>query len=929
MRMNTNTIWEILEIEPTTDRKIIKKAYALCAKKYHPEENPEGFERLKEAYEYALQYASGKKVPQQEVFSDETKTELSHQAQIETDEVDELSAEPSLTAELSGEPSLADLLFQREEQQLQEQLEQGAIKILLSILADADRCEDDKIWAEYFLSEEFLAEQFTERFLQSLNYYLSRNFDDEKSGITQAFLMELIIAYGLEPNVSGYIAEPGSGYGFQLIANIWNMQTEEWRMCNGVQFILRDENMVRLRAHRLYIELWELYAQEKIQVQNRMEWFKLLIAGKHDYLYEQNNHTFHEAACSEVILKLYAFLFKTVKPSVEIAEIFYHEYNLRGCEKVWYGAAYKTLKEVILDMYPDIEVRLYGEEVIEEAIRTWIFGLTDLQKKYQKQCADGERFEMESQKILETSQQLLEKPAWKYYAHTPKMIQMLKNSISVKCCPHRISETLLEYYTQVQFSANIDAKKLCMKLTKAVIDYRKNAGQLQSDFWEYFFMYGFGPRNIPMPKECELSFDDVYDVDNLLTYIKKDRLYLPEYIAEVYQSQMAWKKQFVHYDEKTGRILQPVTQTYFYGEQNCLQVEYHMHYINYTLNGELMRPSAIPFAIFQHMIQETESVEAFFALLAITRILPEERQQAKAFVLKWLARTPLLPATFETIADCIVEDNCKDMDTEQFFVMEQEELCLIAKYKSAGLQMFRYTTTGLVPMDFRNRINWSEVSITEILEGHLRPVKRKIAGFDVEGKSTEEKTHKIVEGFFLHEKTRLKERWTEKSLTNTYVVLQRKSSEYLEKSVVLCYSTFQDGFHLKYYSLNLDESLGRSMEKLQNRAEKLRVRDFKIERFLYEEAEGNIPHPVGRDADGNWYSATPFKSSIKTASMEELIGKLYNMENVSTIDVYEGRLSVSRLNKRLEYCFTEEDYAEYQNQTEDMPESKVCYFTFF
>lgn len=50
-------IWEILHIEATTDKRAIKKAYALCSKTIHPEEKPEEFKQLYEAYQMALQYA--------------------------------------------------------------------------------------------------------------------------------------------------------------------------------------------------------------------------------------------------------------------------------------------------------------------------------------------------------------------------------------------------------------------------------------------------------------------------------------------------------------------------------------------------------------------------------------------------------------------------------------------------------------------------------------------------------------------------------------------------------------------------------------------------------------------------------------------------------------------------------------------------------
>lgn len=54
------TIWEWLEIEETRDQAAIKRAYALQAKKYHPEDSPEEAQQLRAAYKQALAFAGGK-----------------------------------------------------------------------------------------------------------------------------------------------------------------------------------------------------------------------------------------------------------------------------------------------------------------------------------------------------------------------------------------------------------------------------------------------------------------------------------------------------------------------------------------------------------------------------------------------------------------------------------------------------------------------------------------------------------------------------------------------------------------------------------------------------------------------------------------------------------------------------------------------------
>ncbi|MNZ50203.1 DnaJ domain protein [compost metagenome] len=51
------SIWSILGIDPTSDASQIKKAYANMLKKYHPEDDPEGYQNLREAFNEAIRRA--------------------------------------------------------------------------------------------------------------------------------------------------------------------------------------------------------------------------------------------------------------------------------------------------------------------------------------------------------------------------------------------------------------------------------------------------------------------------------------------------------------------------------------------------------------------------------------------------------------------------------------------------------------------------------------------------------------------------------------------------------------------------------------------------------------------------------------------------------------------------------------------------------
>ena len=54
--MNLDKAFKILEIEPTDDKKKIKIAYSKMLKEYHPEEFPEMFIKIREAYQTALEF---------------------------------------------------------------------------------------------------------------------------------------------------------------------------------------------------------------------------------------------------------------------------------------------------------------------------------------------------------------------------------------------------------------------------------------------------------------------------------------------------------------------------------------------------------------------------------------------------------------------------------------------------------------------------------------------------------------------------------------------------------------------------------------------------------------------------------------------------------------------------------------------------------
>lgn len=127
----------MLEIRPTVDQKIIKLAYAKKLHRHHPEDDPEGFKRLRKAYEEALKTSKTFEVSEKikeavDQFSskssaDESETQTNHSDTMEKTE------ESSSTQQ---KEMLIDV----------QKVAESIMEQVAAIYADFNKRQDPKLW---------------------------------------------------------------------------------------------------------------------------------------------------------------------------------------------------------------------------------------------------------------------------------------------------------------------------------------------------------------------------------------------------------------------------------------------------------------------------------------------------------------------------------------------------------------------------------------------------------------------------------------------------------------------------------------------------------------------------------------------------------------------------------------------------------------
>lgn len=228
MLAGSSNPYDILGIGRDADKKTIKKAYAELVKQYHPEEHPEEWKRIHDAYEQAMEQVSAKKqkvsvpVPQESSVQEENLTNT-----VKTLEPKEAPNTPTETPEVQAQPQMQSLSAEQQDkledifgdvekvvhEQLEEQQKSDQKKIdrelqTIRQLTKKKRLRFPDEWMNFFSRRNLLPIISQRDFLMGMGDCLTSKMIDDEVYVYLRAQIERIADYLKRNNVN--LTEPDS-----------------------------------------------------------------------------------------------------------------------------------------------------------------------------------------------------------------------------------------------------------------------------------------------------------------------------------------------------------------------------------------------------------------------------------------------------------------------------------------------------------------------------------------------------------------------------------------------------------------------------------------------------------------------------------------------------------------------------------------------
>ena len=598
-----DAIWTALGLEPTKDVSAIKRAYAEKAKTCHPEENPEGFLQLRQAYQAALNWAENGETPPaagpEEVTPEKSPPE---------DEGWSLTEKPALWDE--GPNPFAE----------------HPAAVAFRELYTGKRRRDPKAWMDYFTSGDFLDVAWERRFAGLLLEEVTRLEGEYPP--TKEFISWLYIAYQVMVNRQRefQMMEWAQFEGQELIFEIARKaqvpktpRGNEWAMSCSFQEYLR---MVYMAEHGTWNEqkigqcsaiigrYAAGYITDKCQQRGDMD-------------YER-----HPAG-----LRLIIHFFRRDGLPEELYRIIWEKLNLKtalmGRAKILYG----PLRDLALEHLPE----LAGQQKVSFAKLRKDFSDYAV-STYKK---NGESAQATDEDIRRTDD-FFSREDFRQALLDRRFVEedMLHTGVTEARCDYFLHR-VIQFYKE---NKDAPCAQLVKERAREMLGYQDLADRLRRDqdaeleeirptltsspFFRHWLNTGF------------YHTQDRETKQPLLGYLNEKLPYLPE-----------WSRKFL--EVKDGEVPIPESVDCTLGGDH-IEVRFHLRHMSFLRNGEQIYRPCLPW----ERVSTLRDTDTFFFLLPITMEPYNQYEAVKAEILRRLEDTAAPEDGRAFIAACLADQVC-------------------------------------------------------------------------------------------------------------------------------------------------------------------------------------------------------------------------------------------------------------------------------
>lgn len=898
--MMNNNIWEILQLQPQATKKEIRRQYAKLSRNCHPEEEPEEFARLQNAYQEALKLCESSKdlfqVDMELVDEKQSENKMFQEKLLYEKTYDKESCNDfhNQEKEAYDEPvtPLMDKLLKKEESDFEKYISSGIIKTILDTLADSKKKNKPVTWQEIFLSDEFLDEQFTEQFAKGLQYVFEQipqvtNVNE----VPSAFLTELAIAYGMEVDSNGNISSFSGDGAEGVIGDYWFSMPEEWYRIRAVGYLKKKQNRVRACSFDRYRLLLFMDESVLINENESIQWEEIIWGMAPHSCYENG---VENARGSRIIIRLCIYWLSHYKVPDNVVTYIYKRLCLDSIDNISCKEWYIPLKACIEEHYSQLECLDKEKGKIKEIFVSKYMALTSLSSNMIDDYREGKDFDEIT--FNKKNEEFFSSDVWKVYAKNSVIINYLAEKFTSASQRYETADKMFYTYYDPDKWYEKSEDMLLEKLIRSRYFSRKEFRVDIDKRVQYILMYGYGIRKFRGAK----NYDEYgnYEINgemNLMLYM--DYIFAIgdecEYEGEQYE--------------------------YVFSDGNRIDYLFRHNHVSVRWNGNEVHGNILSAKQLLTYEKELSDAGSFFALLSILdRRDISLYNEIRKCIDKWMRGLELTANIRSKIIDCILKGSDEIEEIGNYLIATNGNNCVYVVEQKGEFIPYLFSPRGLIRLpQFSGAKNAS--SLEEARAAYTTPMPELIKTYELEGKSEDEIWDIIYEGLVLNGRNNSDCSYTlEGEYDKEYVkAYMEREGKYIQNAfVVLSGSVRKDNIGPLVVSLfgngicNIDsyyEYHKKAEEVLEAVSDKYHDNGVAIG-WVTSAYNAYGIQPIILGESGKLYMRTGIRKLLSGDSIKDVLKAHIYTLRYKKVEVYDNVLSLSRFENRFEYSFKAYDY---------------------